>query len=88
MGEFIGRFKKGNWLLCTVKAKELSKVIISVLNLADEPLETKEIISRVDAKMKGATRTKVLYRLMILRGDGLVFGKSVGSGKGVWIWWI
>lgn len=70
-----------------MKAKELSAVIIELLKSADEPLETKEIIENSSKKIRGVTRVKVLYRLMVLRGDGEIFGKSVGSGKGVWIWW-
>lgn len=64
--------------------KDLSKMIVDVLSQSNEPLETKEVVE----KLHGVTRTKVLYRLMILRGDGTVRGKAVGSGKGVWIWWL
>lgn len=67
-----------------VKEKEFGKVLVDVLSQAGEPLETKEVVE----KLRGVTRTKVLYRLMILRGDGVVRGKAVGSGKGVWIWWL
>ena len=61
----------------------ISKKILEVLNKADEPLETKEI----EFLLKNITRTKILYRLNDLRGEGLIKGKSVGSGKGNWIWW-
>jgi len=70
-----------------VKSKDLSKSILEAIKSADEPLETKEIIQKLQSKINGATRVKILYRLMILRGDGTISGKSVGSGKGVWIWW-
>lgn len=61
----------------------LSKRILEVLDKAQEPLETKEI----EDLLKNSTRIKVLYRLNLLRGDGLIKGKQVGSGKGTWIWW-
>ena len=70
-----------------MKAKELTKTIVQLLETIDEPLETKEILAKLTNKIHGITRTKTLYRLMVLRGDGAINGKSVGSGKGVWIWW-
>lgn len=61
-----------------------STKILTLLREAEEPLETKEI----EIILKDITRIKVLYRLNLLRGDGLIKGKAVGSGKGTWIWWI
>jgi hypothetical protein len=61
----------------------ISKRILDILRNADEPLETKEI----ELILKNVTRVKTLYRLNNLRGDGLIKGKPVGSGKGCWIWW-
>ena len=52
-----------------------------------EPLETKEILENLKTSVKDITRTKLFYRLMNLRGEGLIKGKFVGPGKGVWIWW-
>jgi len=49
----------------------------------NEPLETKEI----ETFFPTETRTKILYRLNQLRGDGKIKGKAIGSGKGTWIWW-
>ena len=63
----------------------LAKKIVLVLKAAKEPLETKEIEERL--KGAGVTRTKVFYRLMLLRGENKVKGKFAGPGKGVWIWW-
>ncbi len=60
-----------------------SSRILSIIRQAEEPLETREI----ELKLRGSTRVKVLYRLNLLRGEGLVKGKAVGSGKGTWIWW-
>ena len=57
--------------------------ILEIIKKADSPLETKEI----ELILKNVSRVKVLYRLNNLRGDGLVMGKPVGSGKGTWIWW-
>jgi len=62
---------------------ELSKKIVSIIKSSDEPIETKEI----EQKIKGVSRDKILYRLFNLRGEGVIKGKQVGSGKGTWIWW-
>jgi hypothetical protein len=61
----------------------LSKKILQIIESAGEPLETKE----VEGKLKEFSRAMILYRLNNLRGDGLIKGKRVGPGKGVWIWW-
>jgi len=65
------------------KYDTISKNIIRILKKADEPLETREI----EIILKVISRVKVLYRLHYLRGEGLIKGKPVGSGKGAWIWW-
>ena len=62
---------------------KISENILKLLDKAEEPLETREI----EALLKNVTRIKILYRLNNLRGDGLIKGKPVGSGKGTWIWW-
>jgi len=62
---------------------EFSKAILKIVNSANEPLETKEI----EEKLKGTSRNIILYRLNLLRGDGKIKGKSIGAGKGNWIWW-
>jgi hypothetical protein len=62
---------------------KLGKKILDLLAQAIEPLETKEI----ELLLTKETRTKILYRLNFLRGEGLLKGKPVGSGKGAWIWW-
>ena len=70
------------------KEDKLSEVILNLFRKLNEPLETKEIENKLEEmRFKGITRTKVFYRLNILRGDGKIKGKSIGSGKGVWIWW-
>ena len=61
----------------------LSEKILSIIQHSLEPLETKEL----EAHLPKMTRVKILYRLNLLRGDGLIKGKPVGSGKGTWIWW-
>ncbi len=67
---------------------EIKEVIRRVLKASREPLETKEIQEMVSAKEgRELTRSKLVYRLNNLRGEGEIRGKSVGSGKGVWIWW-
>lgn len=57
--------------------------ILQIIQQAQEPLETREI----EELLKGYTRTTILYRLSFLRGDGLIKGKQVGSGKRTWVWW-
>lgn len=65
-----------------------STKILTLLQDAAEPLETKEIETLLaEIHLKDVTRIKVLYRLNLLRGDGIIKGKPVGSGKGTWIWW-
>lgn len=66
---------------------EASSLILKAINESKEPLETKEILEKVYKTLKNSTRTIVLYRLNMLRGDQKIFGKFVGPGKGVWIWW-
>ena len=66
----------------------ITEVILRVINESGEPLETKEIQERIESSIKDVTRTKLFYRLNLLRGDGLIKGKFVGPGKGVWIWWV
>ena len=65
----------------------ISKEVLKTITESPEPLETKEIEEAVKKKIHGLTRTKLFYRLMILRGENLIWGKFVGPGKGVWIWW-
>lgn len=66
---------------------ELAGSISHIIKMSHEPLETKEIEQKLSASSKNITRTKVLYRLNNLRGEGAIRGKFVGPGKGVWIWW-
>ena len=66
---------------------EISKALLKVINNSEEPLETKEVEKLVSKTLKGVTRTKLFYRLTMLRAEGLIKGKFVGPGKGVWIWW-
>ena len=65
----------------------LTNEILRIISNSDEPLETKEIEEKIKTKTETVTRTKVFYRLNILRGEGKIKGKFVGPGKGVWIWW-
>ncbi len=66
-----------------MKENDLISKIITLLDRSSEPLETKEIENHFPKE----SRTKILYRLNRLRGDRLIEGKVVGSGKGTWIWW-
>ena len=63
--------------------------ILKLLNASNEPLETKDIEEKIRVKISGesVTRTKIFYRLNLLRGEAKIKGKFVGPGKGVWIWW-
>ena len=83
MGNLIDRFKNQKIVLVKMRKRDkASDKILQLLEHASEPLETKEI-----EEVLSETRVKVLYRLNLLRGDGLIKGKAVGSGKGCWIWW-
>jgi DNA-binding Lrp family transcriptional regulator len=62
---------------------EVSKTILKIVNSADQPLETTEII----AKLGKVSRSMIVYRLNMLRGEGKIKGKSIGAGKGSWVWW-
>ena len=65
------------------KSDKITDRILDVISHSDEPLETAEIVDTVKD-----TRIKILYRLNIMRGEGKIRGKQVGSGKGCWIWWL
>lgn len=65
----------------------LSQLILKIISVSNEPFETKEIEEKLALVARNISRTKVFYRLTNLRGDGLIKGKFVGPGKGVWIWW-
>lgn len=62
---------------------KLTESIIKIIREAIEPLETKEIVEKVPTE----TRTKIICRLRGLAVKGEIKGKSVGAGKGTWIWW-
>lgn len=66
---------------------EISRAVLKVINAACEPLETKEVEKLVRVFVRDVTRSKLFYRLTMLRADGLINGKFVGPGKGVWVWW-
>ncbi len=70
-----------------MRIDELTQATLKIINNTDEPMETKEIGEMVSKQIKNVTRTKLFYRLNNLRGEGLIKGKFVGPGKGVWIWW-
>lgn len=65
----------------------IEKTVRDIVQSAEEVLETKEILELVQVSLPDVTRTKVFSRLNNLRGDGVIRGKCMGSGKGVWIWW-
>ncbi len=62
---------------------KISTKVVHVIKNSNEPLETIEI----QHQLKSVSRTKLMYRLFHLRGDGLIHGKQIGSGKGAWVWW-
>jgi repressor of nif and glnA expression len=66
--------------------EEIFKLIVN----SEEPLDTKEIEEKIKnkAKKESVTRTKIFYRLNLLRGEGKIKGKFIRSGKGVWVWWV
>jgi repressor of nif and glnA expression len=65
----------------------ISLVTLRIIDESNDVLETKEIQEKVQNSIKNITRTKLFSRLNNLRGEGLIKGKFVGPGKGVWIWW-
>jgi repressor of nif and glnA expression len=65
---------------------KIAEEILKIINRSNMPLETKEVSERLQ-EVGNVSRSKLIYRLNNLRGDGEISGKSVGSGKGVWIWW-
>ena len=71
------------------KGDLISNELFNILNNIHEPLETKELEQNLKEKIKKETitRSKVFYRLNILRAEQKIKGKFVGPGKGVWIWW-
>ena len=70
-----------------ISMDDISRAILNVINNTNSPMETKEIEAEARKAVKDVTRTKLFYRLNNLRGEGLVRGKFIGPGKGVWIWW-
>lgn len=64
------------------RTDRISKVVMD----AGEPLETREVEERV--KDLHLNRWVVLERLRTLAIAGVIRGKRVGSGKGVWIWYV
>jgi len=65
----------------------ISKKALETIEQSEEVLETKEILEKIQISLDKTTRTKLFSRLNNLRGEGLIKGKFVGPGKGVWIWW-
>jgi len=65
----------------------ITKRALELIERANEFLETKEILEELQISLDKLTRTKLFSRLNNLRGEGLIKGKFVGPGKGVWIWW-
>ena len=60
----------------------LTMKILKLVNSSCHPLEKADII-----KNTGSTEIKVRYRLQDLRADGLIMGRKLNAGKGVWIFW-
>ncbi len=66
----------------------IPKIILDVINKANEPLGTNEILDRVQTKDKSVTRIMLLYRLNELRSQQKIEGKHISKSiKGAWIWW-
>ena len=65
----------------------ITKKALETIEQSEEVLETKEILEELQVHLSEITITKLFSRLNNLRGEGLIKGKFVGPGKGVWIWW-
>lgn len=66
----------------------IAKSIEQLINKAGEPMETAEVVKALQARKPELTRDLVLYRLRLLAAAQRLHGKSVGPGKGCWIWWV
>ncbi|MEM0385777.1 MAG: hypothetical protein QXH64_04910 [Nitrososphaeria archaeon] len=80
-------FIKYNGLIFFEMEDKISKVVLSIIDNSEEPLETKETEKLARAVLKDITRTKLFYRLTMLRAEREIKGKFIGPGRGVWIWW-
>jgi len=65
---------------------KIAQKVLDTIFTSQTPLETKQIEEIVQDAIP-TTRTIIFKRLTDLRGDGILRGKVVGSGKGTWIWW-
>ena len=67
----------------------LTELALKIIENSGDVLETKELLEKIESSdsAQNVTRTKLFSRLNNLRGEGLIKGKFVGPGKGVWIWW-
>jgi len=79
----IFKNKEKGVILMKLEKEVITRGILKIINESEEPLETKEI----EVMLKNVSRVMILYRLNNLRGEGLIKGKQIGSGKGTWIWW-
>jgi len=70
-----------------MNADLITKKALETIEESNGVLETKEILEKLQVSFDKVTRTKLFARLNNLRGEGLIKGKFVGPGKGVWIWW-
>jgi len=68
---------------------DIEELALDIIKGAHDVLETKEIQESIESSNPklNVTRTKLFARLNNLRGEGLIKGKFVGPGKGVWVWW-
>ena len=73
--------------MATVLQDRLSDSILKIIQKSSEPLETEEILRLIRKQSPKTSRTRVRYRLSNLRAEGVISGKMLGAGKGVWIWW-
>jgi hypothetical protein len=69
-----------------VSDDKIAQKVLNTIFSSQTPLETKQIEDIVRDAIP-TTRTIIFKRLTDLRGDGVLRGKVVGSGKGTWIWW-
>lgn len=61
----------------------LTRKMLKLINSAGgEPLGRKEIMAKT-----GASEMQARLRLANLRAEGLILGKKIDGGKGVWIYW-
>lgn len=60
----------------------LTRKILKLIKSSPDPLGRKEIMEKT-----GASEMQARLRLADLRAEGLIKGKKIDGGNGVWVYW-